>query len=457
MPTRSPNTHLKALLDERSLPYDTVARTVRRVAAEAGQTLRTNRSTVEHWLCGAQPTGATPRYLAEALSRLLGRLVTVDALGLGSPTGGPPDDRLGLSLGPDPVETLTLIGRADVNRRSFLSTSAYSVAAAALPLESLRDHAGRAAAVRSGAVAGLAEAAAVRDMVSAFTELDERHGGAHGRYALAQYLTSEVAPLCRGRFRTEDARAEVLSAAASGVHLAGWKAYDAGEQGLAQRYFLQCFALADESRILGHEAFVMRTMAHQGMRIHPVQHCLALAETSLARVKGRVAPPVEALFRITHAYALTKSGGRRQAAAVIDQAHACLEADTGDPPPFWAMAWGPIGPTVHNRTAKALSALGDPRNAAQYYARAAAGRPADTYGRIIALNLADQAKSEAAQGSIEQACVTWHRALDHMDGIASARISKVLAGLRRDLARYRTRGPRCVTEIDERARSLLTV
>ncbi len=454
MTKRTPNMQLKALIDEKRLPYETIAHVVRIVAAESGEVLRTNRSTVEHWISGAQPAGNTPRYLAEALSRLLGRLVTVDHLGLS--TGRGEDDSIGLSLGPDPVETLTLIGKADVNRRRFLASSAYSVAAAALPLGYLHDIAGRAAAARSGAVAGNAEVAAVRDMVRVFTDMDELHGGQHGRSALVQYLMSDVATLCRGRFRTEDARRQMLSAAASGVHLAGWKSYDAGEQGLAQRYYLQSYALATESGIPGHDGFVMRTMSQQGMKIHRAEHCLALAETGLDRAKGHVDPATEALFHITYAHALSKTNQRQQAVRAVERARACLDAAKGDPTPFWALAWGPVEATVRSRTAKVFATLGDPRNAAQQYARAAASRPPGTYARIIALDLVAQAELQAGQGAIEEACATWGRAMDHMDGVASVRTRKAVRNMRRDLTRFRARGLRCAAELDERGRDFLT-
>ncbi|WP_190128474.1 hypothetical protein [Streptomyces mashuensis] len=454
MTKRTPNMQLKALIDEKGLPYETVAHAVRLVAAEAGERLRTNRSTVEHWASGARPAGDTPRYLAEALSRLLGRLITVDQVGLSQ--GVADDDSIGLSIGPDPVETLAQIGKADVNRRRFLATSAYSVAAAALPLSYVHEVADRTAAARSGAIVGDAEVAAVRDMIRVFTAMDELHGGQHGRSALVQYLMSDVATLCRGRFRTDDARRQMLSAAASGVHLAGWKSYDAGEQGLAQRYYLQSYALAVESGVPGHDGFVMRTMSQQGMKIHRAEHCLALAETGLDLVKGRVDPATEALFHITCAHALAKTGQRQQAVRAVEHAHARLEAGQGDPAPFWALFWGPHEATVRSRTAKVFATLGDPHNAAQQYARAAATRPPGTYARIIALDLVAQAELEAAQGSIEQACATWGRALDHMDGVASVRTRKAVENIRRDIARFRARGLRSATELDERAWNFLS-
>jgi len=125
-----------------------------------------------------------------------------------------------------------------LDRRCFLTTSAYSVAAAALPLSYVQEIAARTAAAHTGCTVGMADVAAVRDMVRVFSEMDECHGGQHGRGALVAYLRDDVAPLCRGRFRTEEIRRQMLSAASRGVHLLGWKSYDAGQQGLAQRYYL---------------------------------------------------------------------------------------------------------------------------------------------------------------------------------------------------------------------------
>jgi hypothetical protein len=218
----------------------------------------------EHWVAGALPEQATRGYLAEALTRLH-RIVTHGDLAFPPPgTGG--DESIGLSLDADPVPVLAQMWRAESDRRGFTATSAYSVAAALLPLEQVIDIAARTARIRSGAIAGRAEVAAVRDMISAFTEMDERHGGQHGRTVLPQYMLDDVAPLCRGRFRTEADRIQMLSAASRGVHLVGWKAYDNGQQhGLAQRYYLQSYALAVEAGLRGQDGFVLQTMAMQNM------------------------------------------------------------------------------------------------------------------------------------------------------------------------------------------------
>ncbi|WNI15324.1 hypothetical protein [Actinacidiphila sp. ITFR-21] len=457
MTQRTVNPQLKRLTDESGPSYDAVARAVKAVALESSQRLGTNKSTVHHWTLGAVPDGPTPGYLAEALSRHLGRRITRSDLGLGSPLDAE-DESIGLTLDFDPIETLTAIGSADVNRRRFLAASAFSVAASVVPLESVREAAARTRTVRGGALAGHADVAAVRDMVQLFMDMDEKHGGQHGRAAFTQYLITDVRELCRARFSSEGARAEALSVASAAAHLCGWKAYDSGEQGLAQRYYMQSLGLARESGIPGQDGFVMRTMAQQAMKLRRPEHCLALAGTGWERARGRVDSQVEALFAVTHAHALARSGRHRAALADVDRAHAWLAAGAaaGDEVPFWALVWGPPAATVHSRTAKVFEALGDRGNSARSYAAAAANRPRTTYARIVALDLMAQAEQEARQGGIEQACATWDRAITAMAGVKSARTLKAVRSLRGDLRPYRTRGVRVAAELDERARVFLT-
>ncbi|GII96390.1 hypothetical protein [Sinosporangium siamense] len=302
----------------------------------------------------------------------------------------------------------------------------------------------------------MAEVIAVRDIISAFSDIDERHGGLHGRSALVTYLRDDVAPLCRGRFRTDEIRSQMLSAASRGVHLLGWKSYDAGHQGLAQRYYLQSYALAAESGIAGHDGFVMRTMAMQGLKLHRPEHCRSLAETGLARAKGRVDSQTEALFRIVYAHTLAKTGHRRSSLAEAERAHLLLSTNPGDEVPFWALAWGPPVASVHSRAAKVYEALGDHAAAAEQYAGAATSRPSGTYARIVALDLVAAAEMQLKRGGIEQACSTWNQAIDHLDGVRSVRTRKAVTRIRVELGRFRARGLRCAAELDERARDFLT-
>lgn len=137
------------------------------------------------------------------------------------------------------------------------------------------------------------------------------------------------------------------------------------------------------------------------------------------------------------------------------EARVLLAAAPGDDVPFWALAWGPPAASVYSRTAKVYEALGDHRAAAKQYAHAAATRPAGTYARIVALDLVAGAEMHLKCGGIEQACATWNRAIDHMDGVRSVRTRKAVTRMRGELARFRPRGLRCAAELDERARDFL--
>lgn len=58
---------------------------------------------------------------------------------------------------------------------------------------------------------------------------------------------------------------------------------------------------------------------------------------------------------------------------------------------------------------------------------------------------------QAHQGNIEEACATWSRALDAMDGVRSGRTRRVVHDIRSVLSPLRQRGIRAVTELDARA------
>ncbi|MGP4111452.1 hypothetical protein ACTWP5_11105 [Streptomyces sp. 4N509B] len=87
----------------------------------------------------------------------------------------------------------------------------------------------------------------------------------------------------------------------------------------------------------------------------------------------------------------------------------------------------------------------------RHYA-AARRRPAREYQRITALTVAAQGREQAHQGHVEQACATWGRALDYLDGVRSARAIEAVAGMRNTLRPLLRRGARTAAELDERAR-----
>ncbi|MFI0859785.1 hypothetical protein ACH4RA_05810 [Streptomyces smyrnaeus] len=88
--SRTPNRALRALLEETEWTQAAFARALARLGAEVGIHLRYDRTSVAHWLRGSRPDPRVQHLMAEALSRRLGRRITVADLGMNGARGGHP-------------------------------------------------------------------------------------------------------------------------------------------------------------------------------------------------------------------------------------------------------------------------------------------------------------------------------------------------------------------------------
>ncbi len=195
-----PNTQLAAVIAEVGITYNALACTVRIVAAEAGERLSTRPSAVAYWVAGGTPSGQTPFYIAEALTRRMKRTVTVDEIGLGSAGTGP-------ALAADPLATVADLGRFVLLRRRDFLHSAFATAAVALPLA--YDHEAVAATLHAAAhkrAVGAGEISTIRDLTEMFRAADDKLGGGHGLTTATVYLTDTVVPLLKARFPDEKQR-----------------------------------------------------------------------------------------------------------------------------------------------------------------------------------------------------------------------------------------------------------
>ena len=184
---RKPNIRLREAIAAAGCTYDALARDVRQVARENGEVLATNKSAVSHWASGAKPTDRTVLYLAEALSRRAGRLISPADLGMPG---------MGREAQPrDPVAAAAELGRADAEHRRYLTAAMFTVTGVAMPLGYDGDAVSRMLLARTGtAKAGAAEVAVIRHVTAAFTLADERLGGGHGLTTAAVYLADTAAP-----------------------------------------------------------------------------------------------------------------------------------------------------------------------------------------------------------------------------------------------------------------------
>ncbi|GAA1230751.1 hypothetical protein GCM10009665_21430 [Kitasatospora nipponensis] len=445
---REPNERLAAVIAEAGCTYEALAKQVRTTATEAGETLHTSRSAVFSWVNGGTPTGSTASYLAEALSRLAKRRVTVPEIGLGC-------DGIGEEMSADPLAAAADLGRfAMLHRRDFLTTT-FTVAAVGLPLT--YDHRAVAAtlrAARSGGRIGAEEVSSVRQLTEMFRITDDRLGGGHGLTAVTVYFSDTVIPLLSCRFPSDQVRREAYGAAATLACLVGWKHHDLGREGAAQRFYLLGYQLACESEPDGHGAWMMRALTHQALDVRQPAHCIELAEAALSRARGKVDRKTEALLLVTAARAYGARGeGEKAASALMSAEDAMLATD--DAVPSYAAASGPVAATVASHTAKTLTELRDHRAAERHYRMALADRTPETYQRVHGLTMANLAKSVAAQRRHDEALELWSRSLDFMGGVASDRNRKELTIMRSVLVGYRQRGIPGAAALDQRAAGML--
>jgi hypothetical protein len=428
-----------------AMSYDAVARAVVRVAAENGEVLRTNKSAVAHWVAGAEPSGRTSLYLAEAISRRSGNPVTSRQLGLTSEPG--PDLESA-----DPIKTAMLLGRADIEHNAFLATAVYTASDVRAPLDYDHDPVSRLLRVRTGHVrAGSEEVTVVRQVTRAFSSADEVLGGGHGLSSVAAYFTDAVVPLLSGRFAIDKSRGDAFAAAAELAWLLGWKHHDLAQEGAAQRYYLLGYQLAVEADPHAHAAWMMRAVAHQALSLRQPRHSRDLIEGALQRAAGYSDGATLALLHITHARASAALGERALAARALLAAEDALHQDIAAQPTY-SQLMGSAAGTVDSHTARTLTEIGDHSGTEARHRAAFTSWDPRAYPRVHLLTHVDLGDCLAVQARADEAVASWSRALDLAEGMASARSRSALAAIGSPLATYRRRGVPGAAQLLQRLR-----
>ncbi|WP_030617683.1 hypothetical protein [Streptomyces sclerotialus] len=447
---REPNARLRETIEAIGCTYEALAKDVRRIAAENGEIVNTNKSGVSHWVNGIRrPSGRIPQYVAEALSRRAGRTITPADIGLAAAETSALGDA-------DPVIAATELGRADVERRHFLAVATFTTAGVAMPLGYDHEATSRMLRARTATTAvGAEDVDVVRQITAAFSAADERLGGGHGLTTVTAYLADTAAPMLRARFPSEDVRRAAFGAVAELAYLAGWKHHDLGQEGAAQRYYQVGYQLACEADPHGHAAWMMRALAHQALSLKQPHHCVDLVEGALARGLGHVDGQTEALIHITHARAYAAVGDKAPAARALLAAEDALLRDDR-PQPSFSLVSGPAAGTVASHTARTLTDLTDhPGTELQHRAALTRWDPIK-YKRVHALTYADLGDSLAAQARADEAVAAWTQALTLMNGMTSDRTRKAISSIRSTLAIYQRRKVPGAADLARRAREALT-
>ena len=416
---RPRNDRFARLLDEAGFTsHKAFARAVQKVSAAAGTPVGCDHTSVSRWLQGTAPRSETAGFIATALSRVLGRQVSLADIGMAAGRPLPVDLGLDYVASPDEaVEVVARLWRADLDEATVLVKGAPNPATwNSAPLNWLVTGAKqRSLADLIGRRVGSPDVERVRATTSVFAQLDNRFGGGHARQALVQFLASDVEPLLRGQYR-ERAGADLFSAAAEATLLAAWMSYDSGLHGLAQRYFVQALGLAQAGSDRLLPGTILDAMSHQATFLGRFREAANLAGVARAGTQADATPTLTAHFYAMEARALARIGDASGCDLALSQAESCFGRRHPDNDPEWIRYFDEA--EFAAEFGHCLRDLGRPAAAAQYVRQSlgsACGPRSDFFATMV---LAD---AHLRAGDAEQACHVALEALQVGQQLKSAR------------------------------------
>ncbi|MGH4019413.1 MAG: hypothetical protein ACRDT0_09300, partial [Pseudonocardiaceae bacterium] len=171
-------------------------------------------------------------------------------------------------------------------------------------------------------------------MVTELRRMDDVAGGG-GVLTMAQQAFTWVAGLLDNASYDERAGQALHVVLAELAQFCGWSAYDLGEHGLAQRYYIAGLHAAHtaDDRPLG--AHILATMTLQAAREGQPAEGVTLIETALAGTRGRATPALLAELHIRQALACATLRDTSACTAAISQAGTQAEQLTPDDDPTW--------------------------------------------------------------------------------------------------------------------------
>ncbi len=335
---REPNGRLQALIDEANYSNNGLARRVNLRGAERGLDLRYDKTSVSRWLRGQQPRGMTPFIMTEVLGEKLGRVVSVDEIGM---TGGRRHEAsaVGLTFTSDfaqAVDQACSLWQSDANRRNFLSGSGVLVSALLGPS---RDWLIAAADLEVSRTGGERVSQADIELVVRATEymgdLDHRHGSGHVRPMAMHYLNSVVSSLFKGSYGEREGR-QLCAAAARLTELVGYMAIDDGNVALALRYYVQALRLSQAAEDRGLGGYVMAAgMGHLAAAAGYPREVTQLARAAQEGTRGRITLTVQSCLYAAEARGYALMGDHHAHDLAAGRAVDALERADPDSDPTW--------------------------------------------------------------------------------------------------------------------------
>ncbi|CAM5477477.1 sporulation protein [Streptomyces atroolivaceus] len=489
---RGPNEKLGTVLALAGISNAGLARRVNDLGAQRGLTLRYDKTSVARWVAkGMVPQGAAPHLIAAAIGAKLGRPVPLHEIGLADADPAP---EVGLAFPRDvgeAVRSATDLYRLDLAGRrggggiwqslaGSFAVSAYATPASRWLITPADPSVARDPTAAQAAILGPEGAPGARGGVpvqpgpdtapdvsllrvghSDVTKLreaaqdarrwDSKYGGGDWRSSMVpECLRVDAAPLLLGSYSDEVGRA-LFGASAELTRLAGWMAFDTGQQEAAQRYYIQALRLARAAADVPLGGYVLASMSLQATYRGFADEGVDLAQAAVERNRGLATARTMSFFRLVEARAHAKAGDAPAAGAALRAAESWLERSrAGDSDPAW------LGFYSYDRfaadAAECYRDLKAPRQVRRFTEQALS-KPTDEFVRSHGLRLVVSAVAELESGNLDAACAAGTRAVEVAGRISSARTTEYVRDLLHRLEPYGDE-PR-VAELRERARPLL--
>ncbi|SFY41096.1 sporulation protein [Streptomyces atratus] len=298
---------------------------------------------------------------------------------------------------------------------------------------------------------GHSDVSKLREAAQDARRWDSKYGGGDWRSSMVpECLRVDAAPLLLGSYSDEVGRA-LFGAAAELTRLAGWMAFDTGQQEAAQRYYIQALRLARAAADVPLGGYVLASMSLQATYRGFADEGVDLAQAAVERNRGLATARTMSFFRLVEARAHAKANDAAAAGSALKAAEGWLERSRdGDRDPSW------LGFYSYDRFAADAAEchldLKAPRQVRRFTEQALS-RPTEEFVRSHGLRLVVSAVAELESGNLDAACAAGTRAVEVAGRISSARTTEYVRDLLHRLEPY-GHEPR-VAELRERARPLL--
>ncbi|MFI7645158.1 hypothetical protein ACIBTZ_03620 [Micromonospora sp. NPDC049460] len=329
------NQRLSGLLHDAGWRPEALARRINAVLAARGNSRRVHAKTPYKWITdGAVPHGDIPDLVVEMLStHLQTELVYADVWGQVASRAQPalPANHA-MDLPWDCNGLLSLVGGPVPTRRTIIAVTGAALTAPAWtalqqPVPDLVAAAGEGGPVTTPLLD------MIDTVVAHAQRLDDNQGGAARGFVGDQF--NAVARLLRRASYNAAAGRRLAAALAQLAQTAGFMAFDAGEDGVAQRWYLTALRAAHAAADPGLAASVLALMSNQAAdRGHALD---ALQLAAAAQESARSTPPaVRALIAARSSLAHAVAGDIASYSQMRHNTLELLNAKPDAPLPRWA-------------------------------------------------------------------------------------------------------------------------